>query len=81
LLGVEVDADALAMASVGGLIGALLPDLWYSHVRLDLRGYRPNPGVASAPYDFRRHRSACHTGWMVRVLQGSLALSIDRRGP
>jgi hypothetical protein len=44
--------DALAMAALGGLIGARLSDLWYSHVRLHLHGYRPNPGLTSTPYYF-----------------------------
>jgi hypothetical protein len=49
---VGIVADALAIAAVGGLISARLSDLWFSHVRLDLRGYRPNPGIASVPYYF-----------------------------
>jgi hypothetical protein len=42
--------DALAMAAVGGLIGARLSDSWYSHIRLHRRGYRPNPGLTSTPF-------------------------------
>ena len=51
VVGFKVD-DAHAMAAVGGLIGARLSDLWYSHVRLHLRGYRPNPGLTSTPLYF-----------------------------
>jgi hypothetical protein len=44
--------DTLAMAALGGLIGARLSDLWYSHVRLHRQGYRPNPGLTSTPFYF-----------------------------
>lgn len=45
-----VAPTALAMALIGALIGARVSDTFYSHIRLDRRGYRPNPGLSSTPY-------------------------------
>jgi hypothetical protein len=39
----------VSTAAVGAIIGARLSDTWYSHVRLHLLGYRPNPGLPSTP--------------------------------
>jgi len=37
------------VAAVGLLIGGRLADSWKSHIELSLKGYRPNPGLASVP--------------------------------
>jgi hypothetical protein len=46
----ERRSERLAAAAIGILIGARLSDRRYSHVLLDRRGYRPNPGLKSTPY-------------------------------
>jgi hypothetical protein len=38
----------VAMIAIGFLIGARIADAWYSHMRLDRLGFRPNPGLPSA---------------------------------
>jgi len=43
-------SERLAASTIGILIGARLSDRRYSHVLLDRRGYRPNPGLKSTPY-------------------------------
>src|SRR5262245_3956148 len=43
-------SELLAVGAVGILIGGRLSDRWYSHVLLDRRGYKPNPGLQSTPY-------------------------------
>ena len=43
-------SEWLAMCALGALIGSRLSDRRYSHVLLDHRGYRPNPGLQSARY-------------------------------
>lgn len=43
-------SQAVAMWAVGFLIGARLSDSWFSHIRLDRKGYRPNPGLASTRF-------------------------------
>jgi len=45
-----ISDDFIRMMAMGGLIGARLSDRWYSHVKLDRLGYRPNPGLSSTPY-------------------------------
>jgi hypothetical protein len=45
-------SERRAAWAVGTLIGARLSDGRYSHVLLDRRGYRPNPGLQSTPYYF-----------------------------
>lgn len=40
----------LAAWSVGAIIGARLSDTVFSHVRLEKRGFRPNPGIESTRY-------------------------------
>jgi choline dehydrogenase len=52
IVGLPFIGDAGRMIAVGGLIGARLSDRWYSHVRLDRLGYRPNPGLSSVRYYF-----------------------------
>jgi hypothetical protein len=39
-----------AMLAVGALIGGRISDAWFSHMRLDRSGFRPNPGLSSARY-------------------------------
>ena len=39
----------VTMTAVGFLIGGRLSDSWFSHIRLSLKGYRPNPGLTSTP--------------------------------
>jgi hypothetical protein len=39
-----------AMAFTAALIGARVSDTFFSHVRLDRQGYRPNPGLPSTRY-------------------------------
>lgn len=41
-----------AMAALGGLIGGRIADGLFSHVRLHLAGFRPNPGLSSTPFYF-----------------------------
>lgn len=38
------------VAAVGVLVGARLADSWKSHIDLNRKGYRPNPGLASVPF-------------------------------
>ena len=38
------------VAAVGMLVGARVADSWKSHIDLNRKGYRPNPGLASVPF-------------------------------
>lgn len=40
--------DAVAMGAVGVTIVSRISDGWYSHIELDRRGFRPNPGLGTA---------------------------------
>lgn len=38
----------LSIGAIGVTIASRLSDAWYSHMELDRRGYRPNPGLPTA---------------------------------
>ncbi|MBI4420685.1 MAG: hypothetical protein HY560_07650 [Gemmatimonadetes bacterium] len=38
----------ISMGAIGLTITARLSDAWYSHMELDRRGFRPNPGLSTA---------------------------------
>jgi len=44
--------DRWSMACLGAIIGGRIADGFFSHIRLDRAGYRPNPGLESVPYCF-----------------------------
>ncbi|MDE2380427.1 hypothetical protein [Bradyrhizobium sp.] len=39
----------LAFGCLGAIIGCRVADSWFSHIRLNNAGYRPNPGLPSVP--------------------------------
>lgn len=39
----------LAFGCLGAIVGCRLSDSFYSHIRLNYEGYRPNPGLESTP--------------------------------
>jgi hypothetical protein len=39
----------VSMGAIGLTIAARISDAWYSHIELDRRGFRPNPGLGTAP--------------------------------
>lgn len=41
-------SETVSMGAIGLTIVARISDAWYSHIRLDLRGFRPNPGLPTA---------------------------------
>jgi hypothetical protein len=47
--------------ALGALIGARLSDTLVSHVRLYVKGYRPNPGLSSTPLYLLE---ACFLAWL-----------------
>jgi hypothetical protein len=40
----------LAISCVGLIVGGRISDSIYSHIRLDWKGYRPNPALKTVPY-------------------------------
>jgi hypothetical protein len=42
----------LAFGCLGAIIGCRISDSWFSHIRLNNAGYRPNPGLPSVPLYF-----------------------------
>jgi hypothetical protein len=40
---------AVTVGAVGVTIASRISDAWYSHMELDRRGFRPNPGLGTAP--------------------------------
>ena len=41
---------SFAIGALGFMIGARFSDRLYSHIRLDRKGYKPNPGLKSTPF-------------------------------
>jgi len=39
----------IAFGCLGAIVGCRLSDSWFSHIRLNNEGYRPNPGLPSVP--------------------------------